>query len=109
MNTYSSKDMLTVLLNEVYHCANKSEKLANYLTMQGVIAPPCPIHTTIYVISGIKGEGPEIYKDRVTSFIMRGMGLFFTTGRGACIPCDQFGETVFFEYHKAEEALGRYD
>ena len=97
--------------NSSSYCA---EFLADYLLINGVIAPPCKLGSTVYmVISDKRVKKP--YECEVVGFwyskeescsnihLVRYVNGVFDCSFS--VPFDQFGKTVFLRKNEAENAL----
>lgn len=95
-----------------YVSRDKAECIANFLLANGVIAPPCKVGDTVYVIfSQFKNE---IEKCRVDEFLIQNDRMYavidvyypnFVAKRNTSIPIFWFGKFAFFTKEEAEAAI----
>lgn len=89
---------------------NTPEKLADYLLDHGIIAPPCKVGDTVYVVSQTKDRRilPFVNEYEVTSIKVgkRKCTIYHEMdGYIKIFKQDEFGKTVFLAREEAEAAL----
>ena len=89
--------LIELIQNRVRGCARRwAETIADYLLANGVIVPPCPIGTKIYILVTKRAKPYPEY-----TFIKDSELTFSNLER----VIERFGKTVFLTREEAEQAL----
>ena len=119
----SERERLIELLKQNCHCKDEdcsncnsngicfTHRESDYLLKNGVIVPPCRLHTHIFVIPTVENSLTEITEMVVLGFSIsepyNTANCFRVRGTSALFSpaFEQFGESVFLTKEQAEKAL----